>query len=292
MSSSSSKVSALVGGKGKSGAAFAILLPYYNQLDELEGALQSCCAAEGHEQAHLVVVDDGSDQDLKARGVVEKFKGRFVKVTLVENEQNLGVSRSLNAGLAKISEEYFFRLDSDDRVLPNRFVVQLKALSDGFDLVFSEARIVYEGEVIAQTHSPRLSVIKKALPFQNLLMHPTLAARTDFFTERGGYPEKTRSAQDWNFWKLHLNDARAIILDQPLVKLGLNLDSISNSRFERHAGFERGFRLRTALRSGDRSAAIKEAKKISVLYLLLVVLLPNPYRVRLGWRILKNSIVR
>ena len=229
-------------------AEFAILIPHFNQSADLDQVVESCCAAKGCERAHLVIVDDGSATEHDVEYIVNKWRGFFKKVTLVKNQKNVGVSRSLNLGLACISEEFFFRIDADDRVLPKRFEAQLAILRDGYDLVFSEAEIVYEGELIARTYSPSLSVIRAALPFQCFLMHPTLAARTDFFRARDGYPEQARSAQDWAFWKLHLNSAKAIVLDEPLVKLGLRLDSVSNAKFKRAKGFQKTFRWRTALR--------------------------------------------
>ena len=271
---------------------FAILIPHFNQPEELDGALKSCCEAMSCENAHLVVVDDASSPGTRANIAVDKWAHRFAKVTVILNEENLGISKSLNRGLDNITEEFFFRLDSDDRALPSRFEEQLSWLKKGYDLVFSEALIRYEGNVISQTFSPSLSVIRRALPFQNLLIHPTLAARTDFFRQRGGYPDATRTAQYWAFWKLHLKDANAIVLREPLIQLGFSLNSASNARFKRSKNYASTLKLRTALRHADRRSALKAARELGLLYYFAVLAMPNPYRIRLRLRLLMFELMK
>lgn len=273
-------------------ANFAILIPHYNQSAELDAAIFSCSHASLASTAHLVIVDDGSDPEQDTSSLAAKWSdsGKFCRVTLVKNPRNAGVSKSLNRGLQSIQEPYFFRIDADDRVLPSRFAKQMQKLEAGYDLVFSEAEIIFEGEMIARSFSPSMDVVRRAMPFQNFLLHPTLAARTDFFDQRGGYPEDTPS-EDWGFWKLHLKDAKTILLREPLIRLCLSMTSVSNSKFQRAPGFERTLKLKTALRYSDREYALRAAKDLGFLYYAGVLLLPNLYRLRLRMRLLKYALM-
>lgn len=275
-------------------AKFAILIPHYNQSAELDAAIQSCVNAGLASTAHLVVVDDGSDTEQEISELLAKWSesGKFNRVTLVENPRNVGVSRSLNNGLKRIQEPYFFRIDADDRVVPGRFEKQLQELEAGFDLVFSEAEIMYEGELIARSFSPPLTVIRRAIDFQNFLLHPTLAARTDFLVSRGGYSEVSRSAQDWRFWKQYLKEAKVALIAERLVQLGLSLSSVSNSKFERAPNYERTLKLRAALRYWDRKYALSAARQLGYSYYLAVFVLPNPYKLRFRFRLLSSRVQR
>lgn len=258
---------------------FAILIPHYNQPEELEQAIASCASANGIQHGHLVIVDDGSEVENSPRDIVHRWdlKQSFGKITFIENGKNLGVSETLNRGLAVIGEPYFFRLDSDDRMLPDRIESQIRQLQDGCDLSFSEAIVVYQDEPVAESNSPSLKFIRACLPYKNYLMHPTLAAQTTFFVSRGGYPEGTKT-EDWDFWRAHLGTANVGFVRRPLVRLGLHLDSASNAKFYSNREAKKTFRLKTALRYWDRQAALREARKLGLHYYLLVLLSPNPYR--------------
>lgn len=267
---------------------FAILIPHYNQPLELHQCIASCAAAQSAAQGHLVVVDDGSAPEHTPTAIIDhwKEKGAFRKITFVKNPHNAGVSATLNRGLAEITETYFLRIDSDDRMLGKRIEEQISRLRAGFDLIFSEAIIVYEGEEIAISKSPPLSLIRTLMPVKNYLMHPTLAARTDFFKSRGGYPAISKT-EDWDFWKAHLHDARVEFVKQPLIKLGLHLDSASNARFHSGRAVSRNFRLKTALRYWDAEAALNEASKLGWHYYLITLIAPNPYKLLAYARALK-----
>ena len=69
----------------------------------------------------IIVINDGStDNSLK---IVQSYKDPRIK--LINNDQNLGLIKSLNIGVSLIQSDYIIRMDSDDICLPNRIEVQL-----------------------------------------------------------------------------------------------------------------------------------------------------------------------
>src|SRR5712691_9294956 len=69
----------------------------------------------------LIVVDDASTDDTAA----VLAGGADGRVTVLRNEEQLGLAASLNRGLDRASGRYVARLDADDVALPERFERQV-----------------------------------------------------------------------------------------------------------------------------------------------------------------------
>lgn len=89
----------------------SVVIPCYRQARYLPDALASL-AAQDQPPARVVVVDDGSPDD------VETAVRPFPWVTVIRQE-NQGVAVARNRGLAECSEPFVIFLDADDRLLPN-----------------------------------------------------------------------------------------------------------------------------------------------------------------------------
>lgn len=97
---------------------FSIIIPVYNRADLLGNAIDSVLE-QSFEDWELIVVDDGSEDDIEA--VIARYDGdpkiRFIR------RRNAGVSAARNTGLMQASGKYIAFLDSDDRWLPNHLSV-------------------------------------------------------------------------------------------------------------------------------------------------------------------------
>ena len=105
-----------------------IIIPYYNDKENLRKALFSLCA-QTNKKFITTIVDDNSDEDIK--DLIEEFKE--LTIIYIRNEENLGpgLSRQKGIDLAyKRNFEYIIFLDSDDILYPR-----------AIDLLSHEARI-------------------------------------------------------------------------------------------------------------------------------------------------------
>ncbi len=103
-----------------------VIIPVYNQEELIRQAINSI-----PRNCNVLVCDDAStDNTLK---VIEKLSDNR-SITLISNDENMGIGYSLARLMDEATADYIVQLDSDDYFLPdvNRVINQLK----GEDLVF------------------------------------------------------------------------------------------------------------------------------------------------------------
>ena len=98
---------------------------YQNEKPEwLDRALKSVWTDQTLKPNEIILVKDGPLTDL-LEGVIEKWQFEMGKVLMVlNNEINLGLTKSLNKGLKLVTSKYIARMDSDDIAFPERFEKQ------------------------------------------------------------------------------------------------------------------------------------------------------------------------
>ena len=82
--------------------------------------------------AEWIVIDDGSIDDTKE--VIAKLSSMMPFRVLYKYHQNKGQLHSVNIALSEISSDYFFKIDSDDYLLPNA----IEHIADTVQLVTSK----------------------------------------------------------------------------------------------------------------------------------------------------------
>jgi hypothetical protein len=100
--------------------AVTVVIPCFRQAHFLGEAIESVLA-QTHPRIELIVVDDGSPDD------VEAVAGRYPGVGYLRQE-NGGLAAARNAGLAEGSGEFVLFLDADDRLLPEAVATGLREL--------------------------------------------------------------------------------------------------------------------------------------------------------------------
>jgi glycosyltransferase involved in cell wall biosynthesis len=105
-----------------------VIVCVYNGGDQITACLASLLAMD-FQDYQIVVIDDGSTDDTPSR--LEEFKRLHptLRITVVRNERNSGVSASRNVGIEASSGEFVFFIDSDCTVDPRWLGTFIK----GFD---------------------------------------------------------------------------------------------------------------------------------------------------------------
>lgn len=98
------------------GPLFSVVLPVYENLEFLRGAIDSVLA-QTFRDFECVIYDDASP-DPRVREVLEGYRGH-AGVRLDYGTENLGISRAANRALALAAGRYVAFLDSDDLLEPN-----------------------------------------------------------------------------------------------------------------------------------------------------------------------------
>lgn len=136
--------------------------------------------------ARAVVRSDGSTD-----GTVAAARGvRDSRVTVLEDDEWVGIPQSLNRLLAHVKTPLVTRLDADDISLPGRFRPQLKHIASGVDFSFTTSLFWREGTPLIAPQKP-YAVTAESTPFFLLLANPfiqsTMVARTDAIADLDGF---------------------------------------------------------------------------------------------------------
>lgn len=155
---------------------------------------------QSYSDYEFIIIDDGStDQSPKLlRAYTDP------RITLLTNDQNIGLTLSLNRGLAVARGRYVARMDADDISLPDRFKRQIEFLDlhPEIDVLGTHMEIISkDGQGIGQYSVPTThGAIIWSLLFGLAIAHPTVFIRRDALMRVGGYSSDVLRAQDFALW--------------------------------------------------------------------------------------------
>jgi Glycosyl transferase family 2 len=122
-------------------AIVSIVLPTHNGSKYIRQSIQSCLD-QSHRNLELIVVDDGSTEDL--RSVMSEFTDP--RLRYVRHEKNRGISAALNTGFTLASGEYLTWTSDDNYYAPDAIERLTRFLQNypRIDFVYASSYIVDE----------------------------------------------------------------------------------------------------------------------------------------------------
>ena len=185
---------------------FSILLSLYHKekVEYLEKCFESIWDQQTLKPNEIVLVLDGPIGEGLTKSVEhwQQKLGNILKiVTLAEN---VGLGKALNEGLKHCTNEWVFRMDTDDICTPDRFSKQVAFIKENPDGVLFGGQILefdntpHDSAVIKTvpvTHEDIKKFAKKRCPFN----HMTVAYKRSVIQELGGYQHHL-FMEDYNLW--------------------------------------------------------------------------------------------
>jgi hypothetical protein len=179
-------------------------------------------------ELELIVVDDASTDgsgDI-VTGVDDP------RVVLVRNAQHLGLTRSLNRGLARARAGLVARHDADDVSHPERLARQVRAFAADARLALVGTRgglLDADGRRRGRLDRPLDSyAIRWYQMFDSAFVHGSVMFRRAVVVEElGGYDESFVWAQDWELWSRLLERHEARNLPDRLVDYRAHAGSVT-----------------------------------------------------------------
>ena len=109
----------------------SVIMSNYNTPEEyLREAIESILN-QTYKNFEFIIIDDCStDNSLE---IIKSYNDE--RIVLIENEENIGLTKSINKGLAVAKGEYIARMDADDVSLPQRFEKQINYMNDHTELI-------------------------------------------------------------------------------------------------------------------------------------------------------------
>ena len=162
----------------------SVILSTYNEpIRYIRLAIDSILAQTYRDFELIAIVDDPDRKDVIS--MLRKISKNDSRVNVIINEQNLGLTESLNKGVDLARGKYIARMDADDISCPDRFQRQLDYLIEnnydliGCDFVTIDSDGVKSNRVITYPRTNKM--IKKYLRYNNPLAHPSWFGRAELF---------------------------------------------------------------------------------------------------------------
>ena len=171
----------------------------YNGEEYLDEAINSILNQTFKDYEFLIINDGSTDS---SRDIILSYNDS--RITLIDNEENIGLTSSLNKGLRHAKGIYIARMDADDVSLPQRLEMQSEFLGCHPEVILlgSWAEIIDgEGKTKDVWEYPTSAhFIAWKLLFGNCLVHSAVMYRKDSVLKTGGYNEHITYAQDYELW--------------------------------------------------------------------------------------------
>lgn len=175
-----------------------VLMTVYNNEKYLQTAIFSILN-QTYKDFELIIINDGSTDDTEK--IILSFKDS--RIRYIQNNKNIGISKSLNKGIKLSKGKYVARMDGDDICHPTRLAKQVLFLDTHQDhgLLGSWYYIIdYNGALISvQRNSTEDAELKLSMIFSNQFLQSSILIKTDLIKELM-YDEKLEVCEDYDLW--------------------------------------------------------------------------------------------
>ena len=180
----------------------------------------------------FIIILDYPDNNLHKK-IIEEYSKIDNRIRFFVNENNLGLTGSLNRGLSLAKGEYIGRMDADDISLTYRLERQLEYIKKNqYDLIGGITQMIdEEGNSIfsIQKVPTDFNKIKKALRYGQCIAHPTWLGRKEVFDCLNGY-RNIPLCEDFDFTlRAVLNGFKISNLNETVLKYRMTKNSISRN---------------------------------------------------------------
>jgi glycosyltransferase involved in cell wall biosynthesis len=180
----------------------SVVMSVYNGDRYLQEAIDSILNQTFADFEFIIINDCSTDNTWE---ILTDYASRDDRVVLLNNDENLGLTKSLNKGLEVARGEYIARQDADDISLPKRFEKQVSYMDLHSSVAFVSTGVQYingEGEQ-TWVYTPPIDPIELSwyLLFRNPIRHSTALWRRELVSRAvGNYDPTFVYSQDYDLW--------------------------------------------------------------------------------------------
>jgi len=198
----------------------SVIIPLYNAEQYIYEAVQSILN-QTYQNIEIIIIDDGSVD--KSMDIVKSIDSS--KIILIQNEHNLGVSRTRNKGFSLAQGKYIALMDADDISLPTRLEKQVYFLENHSDygVVSSHYESFREHPFGVKRRIRRLSTdaekIHVNLLFSSMLCGASSLIRKEVLVKNNiEFDTSLQMAEDYDLWRRLSFVTKITNLDEVLLR--------------------------------------------------------------------------
>lgn len=189
----------------------SIIMPVYNAEIFIKHSLESILS-QSYKNFELIIINDNSSDN--SVNIIKKYDDD--RIIILNNSENIGISKSLNIGILKAKGDYISRMDADDIIYKNKIKEQIRYIIKK-DLDFCGTWIRFFGNENKTIKYPSLNQdIRFFMYFGSPFAHPSVIFRKSL-VKYNVY--KNCFAEDFDLWVRIAADKKVKFGNLPKVLL-------------------------------------------------------------------------
>lgn len=182
----------------------SILIPVYNGEKFLEMTIKSCLAQSLIDNIEIIVVDDCSNDS--SFEIMQKLASSHPNIIALENDINLGISKTVNKAVSLAKGKFILLLGHDDMLRQNHIEIITNEFDDETAFVHCNADLINKDNTIFGTgvddnlQIKKTKSIKYYLTMGNFIHSTGTIIRKKCFDDVGGWDEQYRNYGEWLLW--------------------------------------------------------------------------------------------
>jgi len=192
-----------------------IMSVYKEPIKWLQESIDSILNQTFHDFEFIIICDNPSYSEGIA--MLYSYAEKDHRIVLIENEKNLGLTKSLNKGITVAKGDFIARMDADDISLPERFEKQISYLENHPEIGVCGSIIDYMGDRKGVKYYPE-KYEDMYLFLESPFAHPTVMIRKNVLSMTRGYDEEFEVSQDYALWtELYAKGVKFYNFQSPLL---------------------------------------------------------------------------
>lgn len=226
--------------------AISVLMSVYKEpLEWLKCSLGSILNQSFSDFEFIIVVDNPDNQE--AINYIRQKAEKDNRIVLLINEENIGLTKSLNKGLKIAKGKYIARMDADDFSYPERFEKQYAFMESHPNVILCGASIQYVGGKGGriQIYPSSNDEVKAEMLFNSGYSHPTIMIERKVLVDNGIlYDENYRQTQDFRLYEMLYDLGDFANLPEVLLEYRISDKQISTRLHKRQGNLMQMIRRR------------------------------------------------
>lgn len=177
----------------------SVVMSVYERYDFLGEAVESILK-QTYKNLELIIVIEKSNNQKKINKLLENFGNK--KIRIINNQEKLGFSNSLNVGIEASKGKYIARMDDDDISLPTRIQKQVQFMENNLEIGICDtnAKFFMYGSGLWYYTNPSSDEIKALLLITNPICHPSVMMRKSMLETYNLKYDPEYFSEDYELW--------------------------------------------------------------------------------------------